>query len=131
MGMWRSRLCIAVATVVLSPGLSVQAAGETVPTFHLCASNIASTGTIDRGRLSAVAVQLNPEGTEAFADFTGRHIGRRVEIVAGNSTLVSAAARVTIADGRIVGAPMDPGEAVALATRLREAPPGGPCGTGP
>lgn len=68
---------------------------------------------------SALDLQLTPEGGEAFAGFTERHVGETVDLVIDGKVMISPRLVEPITDGRIVvSGKFAPGRLEAIARRI-------------
>ena len=68
---------------------------------------------------SALDLQLTPEGGEAFASFTERHVGETVDLVIDGKVMMSPRLVEPISGGRIVvSGKFAPGRLEAIARRI-------------
>ena len=68
---------------------------------------------------SALDLQLTPQGGEAFAGFTERHVGKTVDLVIDGKVMISPRLVEPIIGGRIVvGGKFAPGRLEAIARRI-------------
>ncbi len=68
---------------------------------------------------SALDLQLTPQGGEAFAAFTERHVGKTVDLVIDGKVMISPRLAEPIAGGRIVvSGKFAPGRLEAIARRI-------------
>jgi preprotein translocase subunit SecD len=68
---------------------------------------------------SALDLQLTPQGGEAFAGFTERHIGKTVDLVIDGKVMISPRLVEPITGGRIVvSGKFAPGRLEAIARRI-------------
>lgn len=113
--------------VMISPATS---STHSTPRFHLCAGNLQSseiTPSSDGLGTYVLNIQLDATGMDEFAAFTRAHVGKMVQIVSGDTTVVEAVVRAEIASG-LVQASMIDEDRVAQIAALLENPPASPCG---
>ena len=68
---------------------------------------------------SALDLQLTPQGGEAFAGFTARHVGKTVDLVIDGKVMISPRLVEPITGGRIVvSGKFAPGRLEAIARRI-------------
>jgi preprotein translocase subunit SecD len=96
--------------------------------YALCEKNIESVEVVEQGKMYSVNIKLAASDAEEFYRLTLENIGKRLDVIIGNTLVTTAIIQAGIKSGSVLSTPKEKVVALELKQRIQNSAPIGPCG---